>query len=84
MAKKLMIPIIAGSTAVVGIAAIAVPISIVNSQSTNNGGSNNGGSNNGGSNNGGSNNGGSNNGGTLIASLRKWNIVIFLISFSWF
>ena len=69
MAKKLMIPIIAGSTAVVGIAAIAVPISIVNSQSTNNGGSNNGGSN-----NGGSNNGGSNNGGTLIASLRKWNI----------
>ena len=59
MAKKLMIPIIAGSTAVVGIAAIAVPISIVNSQSTNNGGSNNG---------------GSNNGGTLIASLRKWNI----------
>ena len=68
MAKKLMIPIIAGSTAVVGIAAIAVPISIVNSQSTNNGGST------GGSNNGGSNNGGSNNGGTLIASLRKWNI----------
>ena len=55
MAKKLMIPIIAGSTAVVGIAAIAVPISIVNSQSTNNGGST----------------GVPNNGGSLIASLRK-------------
>ena len=68
MAKKLMIPIIAGSAVVAGAVAIAVPISIVNSQSTNNGGST------GGSNNGGSNNGGSNNGGTLIASLRKWNI----------
>ncbi|WP_406602341.1 hypothetical protein ACJA29_02560 [Metamycoplasma sualvi] len=73
MVKKLMIPLIAGSAVVVAVAAIAVPISIVNSQSTNNGGST-GGSNNGGSNNGGSNNGGSNNGGSLIASLRKWNI----------
>ena len=38
MSKKLMIPLIAGSTVVVGVAAIAVPTSIVNSQSTNNDG----------------------------------------------
>ena len=38
MVKKLMIPLIAGSTVVVGVAAIAVPTSIVNSQSTNNDG----------------------------------------------
>ena len=38
MVKKLMIPLIAGSAVVVGVAAIAVPTSIVNSQSTNNDG----------------------------------------------
>ena len=64
MVKKLMIPLIAGSAVVVVVVATAIPISIVNSQSTNNGGSNNNGSNNNGSNNNGSNNGGSNNNGS--------------------
>ena len=77
MVKKLMIPLIAGSAVVVAVVATAVPISIVNSQSTNNGGET-GGSNNNGSNNGGSNNDGANNSGeiveSLITSLRKWNI----------
>ena len=86
MAKKLMIPIIAGSAVVVGVVATVVPISIVNSQSTNNGGSNNGGStggsNNGGSNNGGStggsNNGGSNNSGSTGGSNNGGSLIASL------